>query len=169
MSYSNYNSNDKSRGDSGEKAWAAYLQSYGYQTHMPTTEQNLKGVDICATKDGEFRLFDVKVDGMAQKTGNVGIELFTTYANGRNHDGWGQSTQADWWVWLCEDKLNPDVYNYVMLKPSEVVPMLPQLREQFPRRATRRDGGGKETWSLYFNIEALRDTFTNVLTGWVPR
>ena len=169
MGYANYNSNDKRRGNSGEKAWTEYLQDNGYQTFKPTTEQNIKGMDVCAAKDGEFRLFDVKVDGMAQKTGNVGIELYTTYSSGATLNGWGQSTQADWWVWLCEDTENPTLYNYVMLKPSEVVPRLPELREQFPRRATRRDGGGKETWNLYFNIEALNDTFEHVLTGWVPR
>ena len=83
-----------------------------------TLEQDKRGMDQFALKDGRITIFDVKADGIAYQSGNIGVELFDEYDDGRTRDGWARKRVVDWYVFMCE--LPGSGYDCHAVQPDEL-------------------------------------------------
>lgn len=138
----NYHS-DKAAATVEERRFNAWLRTQGYSVFEASVAQDKRGVDSYAINGNRVIEFDVKSDGQAAKTGNVGVELWTSYDSGReDRPGWGTAVHCDWWVWLFRG-----TDTYVALKPEEVVPRLEEFKENFPIIPSYKDQG-KTTFNL---------------------
>jgi hypothetical protein len=123
----------------------------------------MAGVDIWAMKDGRATSFDVKNDGSAWKTGNICLELYSDYPDGRTRDGWATKSNCTWFVWLIEQ---PSLtgYRYWAIKADEVVAKLPVLREELRVISTSRDSN-KLTYNALLPIRDIPELFDNYHSG----
>lgn len=151
---------NKARGTRAEDAWAARLQSKGYTMIDSTLEQDKRGMDQFALKDGRITIFDVKADGIAYQSGNIGVELFDEYDDGRTRDGWARKRVVDWYVFMCE--LPGGGYDCHMVAADMLYRKLDKLIEQYPVKPTSKGrDGNKTTHNLLMPINDLPEVFAD--------
>lgn len=135
--------NDMLAATSEEHRFARYLRTRGWQTYEAEKGQNLRGIDLAATKGELFRTFDVKSDGVIAKTGNIALEYYTEYDSDKpNRPGWATKAVVDHWVILYRNENRA-----IILYPDEIIPKLDELAENYPVRPTHRDAG-KRTYNI---------------------
>ncbi len=154
--------NDKQRSDRGEAQWLEKLKGWGYDVYSPTLDQDKKGMDMFAVRNGKVSIFDVKFDGRAHETGNLAFELYSEYPDGRTRDGWASKPVADWLVFIIEQ---PNKANdYIALKADELNAQLIRLKADQKTIFTSRDRN-KRTYSVLCPIDQLENYFTKLRRG----
>ena len=92
---------DKAAASTEEDRFARVLRNHGWDTYKPSLLMDKAGVDIIAINGDTALTVDVKSDGVIAKTGNLALEMYTTYDSDKpDRPGWATKASADRWVIL---------------------------------------------------------------------